>query len=279
MDWEAEPISLSVSIREKQTDCLKLQIKERKDYIMNRKKIAEENNRDWFHGTAFAGAVHDPEFQEIAQRFLCGDVTSHGTLTDVQKALIRLVALASCQTWKPMGRYTQAALAVGASPEEIKETLYQCAPYIGLEKVQCALDEINQAFMEANIDRVLAGQSTVTEETRFEKGLAVQQEIFGADNINAMRAGAPEELRHIQDYLSAYCFGDFYTRETLDLKMRELITFCAICCLGGCEPQAKAHAGANLSVGNTRQTLIDALTQCLPFIGFPRTLNALACLG
>lgn len=60
--------------------------------------------------------------------------------------------------------------------------------------------------------------------------------------------------------------------------MRELITFCAISCLGGCEPQAKAHARANLGVGNTRQTLIDALTQCLPFIGFPRTLNALACI-
>lgn len=34
-----------------------------------------------------------------------------------------------------------------------------------------------------------------------------------------------------------------------------------------------------LSVGNTRQTLIDALTQCLPYIGFPRTLNALSCLN
>lgn len=138
--------------------------------------------------------------------------------------------------------------------------------------------EIVRAFQSAGITEPLAKQGTVSEETRFEKGLAIQQEIFGAENINAMRANAPAELKHIQDYLSAYCFGDFYTRGTLDLKMRELITFCAICCLGGCEPQAKAHAGANLSVGNTRQTLIEALTQCLPFIGFPRTLNALACI-
>ena len=245
---------------------------------MNRKEVTEEVNQRWFHGTAFSGAVHDPEFQEIAQRFLCGDITGHGTLTDVQKALIRLVALASCQTWKPLAQYTQAALDVGATPVEIKETLYQCAPYIGLEKVQCALDEVNQAFLTANVDRSTDKQSTVSEETRFEKGLAVQQEIFGADTINSMRAGAPAELQHIQQYLSEYCFGDFYTRGTLDLKMRELITFCAICCLGGCEPQVKAHAGANLSVGNTRQTLIDAITQCLPFIGFPRTLNAIACI-
>ena len=107
----------------------------------------------------------------------------------------------------------------------------------------------------------------------------MQQESFGADNINKMRDAAPEELKHIQDYLSAYCFGDFYTRGTLDLKMRELITFCAICCLGGCEPQAKSQAGANISVGNTRELLIDAVTQCLPFIGFPRTLNAISCIN
>ena len=245
---------------------------------MKRIELTEKNNQNWYRGQAFSGINCDPEFWEIAQGFLCGDVTEHGTLSDVQKALIRLVALTTCQTLKPLESYTLSALDVGATPEQIKEALYQCAPYIGLEKVQCALDEVNRAFQSAGITYPLAKQATVSEETRFEKGLAVQQEIFGAENINAMRANAPAELKHIQDYLSAYCFGDFYTRGTLDLKMRELITFSAICCLGGCEPQAKAHAGANLSVGNTRQTLIEALTQCLPFIGFPRTLNALACL-
>ncbi len=245
---------------------------------MKRMERTEKNNRNWYRGQAFSNNGCDPEFQEIAQGFLCGDVTEHGALPDPQKALIRLTALTATQTWKPLARYTLSALDVGATPEQIKETLYQCAPYIGLEKVQCALDEVNRAFQEAGVSAPLPGQSTVTEETRFEKGLAVQQEIFGADTINAMRAAAPAERKHIQDYLSAYCFGDFYTRGTLDLKMRELITFCAICCLGGCEPQAKAHAGANLSVGNTREAMIDALTQCLPFIGFPRTLNALACI-
>ena len=245
---------------------------------MKRTERTEKNNRNWYRGQAFSNNGCDPEFQEIAQGFLCGDVTEHGALPDPQKALIRLTALTATQTWKPLARYTLSALDVGATPEQIKETLYQCAPYIGLEKVQCALDEVNRAFQEAGVIAPLPGQSTVTEETRFEKGLAVQQEIFGADTINAMRAAAPAERKHIQDYLSAYCFGDFYTRGTLDLKMRELITFCAICCLGGCEPQAKAHAGANLSVGNTREAMIDALTQCLPFIGFPRTLNALACI-
>lgn len=245
---------------------------------MNRAETASKNNQKWFRGKAFADGL-DPEFEKIAGRFLWGDVFEHGVLTSVQKALVTLTALTASQTFNPIASYTLSALDMGASPEEIKETLYQCAPYIGTEKVRCALEEVNKAFEAAGIPYPLQEQATVTEETRFSKGLAVQQKIFGAENINAMRDAAPTELKHIQDYLSAYCFGDFYTRGTLDLQMRELITFCAICSLGGCEPQAKAHAGANLSVGNTREMLIDAMTQCLPFIGFPRTLNAIACIN
>lgn len=245
---------------------------------MDRKIIAKQNNEKWFQGKYFEDCVQDPEFQEIAKDFVCGEVLEEKDLSDKQKALVMLTALITCQTYSSVADYTLAALKSGAKPEEIKETVYQCAPYIGIEKVRCALAEVNQAFCQAGISDVTEKQGTVTEETRFQKGLAVQQEIFGADNINAMRDAAPEELKMLQDYLSAWCFGDFYTRGTLDLKMRELITFCAICCLGGCEPQAKAHAGANLSVGNTREMLIAAMIQCLPLIGFPRTLNAIACI-
>mgnify|MGYP003369486775 CR=1 FL=1 len=245
---------------------------------MNREQIAEQKNEVWFGGRAFGDCTSDPEFQAIARNFLCGEVLEESILSDKQKALVLLTALTACQTLPSIATYTMAALRIGVTPEEIKETLYQCAPYIGLEKVRCALAEVNQAFQQAGVAEKLKEQGMVTEENRFEKGLAVQQEIFGADNINAMRAAAPKELKVMQDYLSAYCFGDFYTRGTLDLKMRELITFCAICCLGGCEPQAKAHVGANLNVGNTRETLIAVLMQCLPLIGFPRTLNAIACV-
>jgi 4-carboxymuconolactone decarboxylase len=48
--------------------------------------------------------------------------------------------------------------------------------------------------------------------------------------------------------------------------------------LGGCEPQVKGHVAANLRVGNDRARLIDVLTQILPFIGYPRTLNGLRCV-
>lgn len=81
------------------------------------------------------------------------------------------------------------------------------------------------------------------------------------------------------DLLSGFCFGDTYTRTSLSLKERELLTFVVIAAMGGCEPQVKAHAGGNISVGNTRKMLIDCLVIMVPYIGFPRTLNALAMVN
>lgn len=246
---------------------------------MKRLEEAKKNQQSWFRGQPLIADSLDPEFEEISYNFLCGDILAYGSLSQEQRALIILVALTTCQTLAAIPKYTLASLDMGAKPTEIKEALYQCAPYIGIEKVTCALHQVNRALQDAGITYPQPPHANVTEKTRFEKGLTIQQQIFGEGNINAMREETPLALKMIQDYLSAYCFGDFYTRSVLDLKMRELITFCAICCLGGCEPQVKAHVGANLSVGNTRQILIEAITQCLPFIGFPRALNAIACIN
>ena len=69
--------------------------------------------------------------------------------------------------------------------------------------------------------------------------------------------------------------GDHYTRRGIDVPTRELLTFSMLVSLGGCEAQFKGHVAANLNDGNDRARLIDVLTLVLPFIGYPRTLNAL----
>ena len=45
------------------------------------------------------------------------------------------------------------------------------------------------------------------------------------------------------------------------------------------QPQLKGHIQGNLKVGNGRETLMAAITQLLPFVGYPRTLNAMCCLN
>jgi 4-carboxymuconolactone decarboxylase len=199
-------------------------------------------------------------------------------LDDKQRELITLVVLATNQTLPQLKAHVSAALNVGLTPVEIKEAVYQCAPYIGFPKTLNAITEVNEAFKAKNIALPIESQTTVDEDNRFDKGLAVQVEIFG-NFIAKMRENAPTNQKHIQDYLSAFCFGDFYTRGGLDLKTRELLTLCIISALGGAEGQVKAHVQGNKNVGNDKETLITALTHCLPYMGFPRTLNVIACVN
>ena len=88
----------------------------------------------------------------------------------------------------------------------------------------------------------------------------------------------PDDSRHINLWLADNCFGDYYTRTGLNLQQRELITFCFLAAQGGCEPQLKGHIAGNYHVGNDKDFLIAVLSSNLPFIGYPRTLNALNCI-
>ena len=87
-----------------------------------------------------------------------------------------------------------------------------------------------------------------------------------------------EDSKHINYWLTDNCFGDYYTRKGLDYKQRELITFCFLLAQGGCEPQLTSHAAANVRLGNSKAFLIKVISQCIPFIGYPRSLNALHCV-
>lgn len=219
------------------------------------------------------------ELRQIVEDFQKNEVAAYGNLPQKTKQLISLAVQTTLGTLQTISDEVTKALADGVSPEAIAEAIIQCTPYVGFTKSYEALKQAENTMKLQNIELPLKNCATITKETRLEKGLAAQYAIFGKENIDRNRESAPPELRHIQEYLSNYCFGDFYTRNGIDLKTRELLTFCILCALGGCEPQLKAHIGGNLRIGNDRQTLLSAVTWCIPYIGFPRTLNAIACIN
>ena len=245
---------------------------------MNRIEKSNQKFRELFGGAASPAQATNPDFHDILSRFIFGEVFYQGNLDDKMRELITLVVLVVNQTLPQLKAHVHAALNVGLKPAEIKEAVYQCAPYVGFPKTLNAIDEVNEVFKARNISLPVESQKTVNEENRLEKGLALQVEIFG-DIIGKTRENAPANQMHIQHYLSAFCFGDFYTRAGLDLKTRELLTLCIVSSIGGAESQVKAHVQGNKKVGNSKEMLIAAITHCLPYMGFPRTLNALACLN
>jgi 4-carboxymuconolactone decarboxylase len=240
---------------------------------------AREIHDELFPGQVSTLKVTDPELIEYFDNFAFDEVLHHDSLNTKTRLMVQLAAMIACQALSEYRVMLGAALTAGVTPIEIKEIVYQAVPYAGMARVFDFIHATNDVLTERGIPLPLEWQSTTTPETREEKGLAVQKAIVGAEVIDQMYASAPDDEVHFQHLLSANCFGDHYTRTGLDLGTRELLTFAMLISLGGCEAQVKGHVAANVNVGNDRPQLLAVITQLLPFIGYPRTLNALRVIN
>ena len=220
----------------------------------------------------------DPEFMERFENFAFDAVINQDDLDDKTRFMAILAALLGCQGSDEFRLMLPAALNCGVTPVEVKEIVYQAAAYLGIGRVYPFLKITNEVLAERGIRLPLPGQTTTTMETRREAGTQAQVDIFG-ENMRDFWKSGPEESRHINCWLAANCFGDYYTRTGLDFQQREMITFCFLAAQGGCEPQLTSHAAANMRIGNDKTFLIKVISQCLPYIGYPRSLNALRCVN
>ena len=214
----------------------------------------------------------DLEFIELFDNFAFDEVLSYGNLDDRTRMMTILATLIASQSLREYKVMLGGGLDLGVTPVEAKEILYQAVPYCGIAKVFDFIHATNDVLRSRGIKLPLEGQSTTSPETRLEKGLAAQKAIFG-DRIDAMYKESPESQLHIQRYLSGNCFGDYYTRTGLDLGTRELLTFSMILALGGCEPQLTEHIQGNVNVGNDKGTLLAVVTQLVPYIGYPQSVE------
>ena len=220
----------------------------------------------------------DPEFMELFANFALDEVVNQGDLDDAARMMAILATLLGCQGVEEYRVLLPAALRAGVTPVQVKEILYQSVAYLGIGRVRPFFSVTNQVLTEQGVALPLEPGSTTTAETRLAAGNQAQVDIFG-EGMRGFQNSGPEESRHINRWLADNCFGDYYTRGGLDYKQREMITFCFLAALGGCEPQLTSHAGANLRIGNDNAFLIQVISQCLPYIGYPRSLNALRCVN
>lgn len=239
---------------------------------------AHKNHETLWPNYNSKAAQTDPDLIHVFDNFAFDEVIHHDAMDTKTRVVLIMASTIGSQALTEYKMFVNAALNVGVTPIEIKEVLYQSVPYVGIAKVVDFIYATNEIFTERNISLPLESQSTTTPETRMEKGLEKQKEIIG-NRIDEMYKNAPKDLLHIQEHLSANCFGDYITRNGLDIKMREMVTLSFLIALGGTESQIKGHIAGNARVGNDRQMIINVITQLLPYVGYPRTLNAINCLN
>lgn len=245
---------------------------------MSISKTAQKNHDELFPNHESVLAKTDPEFIEIFDNFTFDEVLQYASLDVKLRMKVTLASLIAMQCVTEYKAMMNAALNVGVLPIEIKEIVYQAVPYVGLGKVFDFLHATNEVLAEKHSSLPLEKQGTTTSENRYEKGLKSVREVAG-DAVDQMRATMPENQKHFATFLADNCFGDYFTRNGLTSKERELLIFTMLASMGGDDAQLKGHIRNNQRVGNDKQQLIETITVLLPFIGYPRTLTALTYIN
>jgi 4-carboxymuconolactone decarboxylase len=190
-------------------------------------QAAQANHDELFPDHQSTLKVTDSEFVELFDNFAFDEVIAYGNLSTQTRLKVILTSLIAMQTVSEYKVMLGGALNVGVTPVEVKEIVYQAVPYVGIARAFDFLHATNEILQSREVPLPLEGQSTTTPETRHRDGLTVQKSIFGGV-IVAMYASSPQDQLHIQQHLSANCFGDYYTRTGLDIPTRELLTFHAL---------------------------------------------------
>ncbi len=210
---------------------------------------------------------------------LLADVGAHTRLSARDRALAELSALMGCGGTDAFRARFADALAEGLAPEAVREAVMQAAAYLGMGRALPFVRAAAQAFAERNIAFPPEAENGAEEDgqTRAVRGEALQVAIFG-EGMRGFHASGDALTRPINRLLSENCFGDYYVRSGLTVRERELVTFCLLAAQGGCEPQLAGHVAGNFHVGNDAAFLGEVILVLLPWIGYPRSLNALGCV-
>lgn len=220
----------------------------------------------------------DLEFAEFFGNFADIEVPAQSKLDPRTRYMAIVATLMGCQGVDEFRAILPEAMEAGLTPSDVKEVIYQGTAYLGIGRTRPFLKAANDIFADKGVSLPLPPASTTTPETRVKAGNDAQIEIFG-EGMRGFVENAPEDRHVINVFLAGNCFGDYYTRKGLTLREREMITFCYIAAQGGCEPQLIGHAKGNFNMGNDRAFLLDVVAQCVPYIGYPRSLNAITCIN
>ncbi len=189
-----------------------------------------------------------------------------------------LVTLTANQNYDRIDEAVAKAIDDGLTAVEIKEAIYQAAPYCGYARAINAMDAADAALTALGVDLPNESRITSTEEERYSDGLAVQRHIFGPQ-IGTITDDMTLSQKLQTLYLSGICFGDFYNRAGLSLNTREFLTFCTIAANGDCESQVGSHTTGNLNVGHSTDMLRAALLLNEEYNGAEKTAAALSAVN
>lgn len=110
---------------------------------------------------------------------------------------------------------------------------------------------------------------------RFLRGSIKINELIEGGDAGVLK-GLSKTAPDLANYVLEFIFGDLYSRDGLDLKIKQMLTVTILATLGNAKPQLGYHINAALNIGIKRSEIIDIMTHISGYAGFPAALNGVA---
>lgn len=113
----------------------------------------------------------------------------------------------------------------------------------------------------------------MTDQQRYEAGMAVRRQVLGDAHVDRAIAGTDEFTADFQNLITRYAWGEIWTREGLDRRTRSCITLAVLATLHHDEELAM-HVRAALRNGLTPDEVKEVLLQVAVYAGVPAANRA-----
>ncbi|MDQ7910456.1 carboxymuconolactone decarboxylase family protein [Phytohabitans sp. ZYX-F-186] len=111
------------------------------------------------------------------------------------------------------------------------------------------------------------------DESRLDRGIRVRREVLGDSHVDRSMAQATDFTRVVQEYVTASCWGDVWSRPGLDRRTRSLLNLAMLTALNR-PHEFSVHVRGALRNGCTQAEIQEVLLQTAAYCGAPAALES-----
>lgn len=215
-----------------------------------------------------------PDLGNFIIEFSFGDIYSRKGTSLIQKEIAVVAALTAMGNAAPQLKvHINGALNVGCSLEEIIEVIIQMSSYSGFPSALNAITVLKEVINDRKID--FKPDKIETDGDRFSRGVEWLSKLKD-DQVQILESNLNDTAPDMVEYVVAYGYGDVYSRQNLDMKMRQIATIAALTAIGTAKSQLAFHIEAGLNIGLTKEEIIETIILMSVYAGFPAALNGIS---
>ncbi|MFZ2348130.1 gamma-carboxymuconolactone decarboxylase [Lactococcus chungangensis CAU 28 = DSM 22330] len=110
---------------------------------------------------------------------------------------------------------------------------------------------------------------------KYENGLRIREAVIGKE-ASQMVTDSLADIAPILNQKTLLAFDEAEERPILTMQQREMITITSLLTQGDTLNQIRIHIQGALNVGLSQDEIVETFIHCLPYVGFPRVLNAIS---